>query len=153
MTDTAKLIFGKNKGWVSRLILFVTRSHWSHVAYIDEETGNIIEAAGGRGVVVTTYEQFCQRYTTQLIAEIPVYDKKYVRDQMIQHIGKEYDLYAIFGILFRLDWDNSDRWTCSELIAHCSQLFRANKLFRVTPEQLYVLSKDSDFDFSKFTTR
>lgn len=146
--QTVKVIFGRGPSLISKIILFVTRSNWSHIAYIDQDTGYLIEAAGGVGVRINTYERFCQRYARTLVAEIPVHDAKLFHNTMVSAIGLEYDFYAIMGILFRRDWDNADKWTCSELIAHASSLFRQDRLFRITQEHLYMISKDSYFDFS-----
>lgn len=146
--ETVKVIFGRGPSMISRIILFVTRSNWSHIAYIDESTGYLIEAAGGVGVRINTYEEFCKRYSKRLVAEIPVASKVNFHNTMVNAVGLEYDFYAIMGILFRRDWNNLDKWTCSEVIAHASQLFRKDKLFRVTQEHLYMISRDSWFDFS-----
>lgn len=146
--EKVKVVFGRGNSFISKVILGVTRSNWSHVAYIDESTGYLIEAAGSIGVIISTYENFCLRYPSTLIAEIPTYNKKAFHDVMLDAIGSEYDFYAILGILLRRDWDNSDKWTCSELIAHASQLFRKDKLFRITQEHIFMISQDSSFDFS-----
>lgn len=147
--EKVKVVFGRGNSFISKVILGVTRSNWSHVAYIDENTGYLIEAAGGIGVIISTYENFCSRYPNTLIAEIPTYNKSTFHKIMLDAVGSEYDFYAILGILLRRDWDNANKWTCSELIAHASQLFRKDKLFRITQEHIFMISQDTTFDFSK----
>lgn len=146
--ERAKVIFGRGQSTISKIILFVTRSKWSHVAYIDQVSGYLIEAAGGIGVIVSTYEDFCKKYPDTKIAEIPTYNANIFRSRMIDTIGSDYDFNAILGILLRRDWDEADKWTCSEAIAHASQIFRKEKLFRITQEHIFMISRDSDFDFS-----
>lgn len=150
--EHVKVIFGRGNAVISDIILFISRSDWSHVAYIDEVSGYIIEAAGGIGVIASTYDNFKSRYPRHLIAEIPVRDAKLFRDTMISLIGADYDFRAILGILLRKDWNDNNKWMCSEAIAHASGLFRKNKLHRVTQEAIYLISKDSHFDFSKYLT-
>lgn len=147
-----KVIFGRSNSNIGKIIRFVSRSDYSHIAYIDEQTGYIIEAAGGIGVRITNFESFSKKYPIYLIAEIPVHDPHAFRRSIIRYVGSGYDFNAILGILLRVDWNEDANWTCSELIAKCSGLFREDKLHRVTQEHLYVLSKDSFFDFSKYDT-
>lgn len=150
--EHVKVIFGRGNAVISDVILFVSRSEWSHVAYIDENSGYIIEAAGGIGVIASTYDNFKSRYPRHLIAQIPVKDAKLFREVMISLIGAEYDFKAILGILLHKDWNDNNKWTCSEAIAHASGLFRKNKLHCVTQEVIYMMSVDSRFDFDKFFT-
>ncbi len=141
------LIFGRGTSRISKIILYITRSHYSHVGYIDPVTGLIIESIGGIGVRASTIEEFRKRYTEYHIATISVPSASIARQRMIEQLGKGYDDKAIWGILFRKDWHDADKWTCSELIAWASQLFRGDKLHRITQENLLVMSTPASFDF------
>jgi hypothetical protein len=60
-------------------------------------------------------------------------------------VGKPYDLTALFGLLMRRDWQEEDRWFCSELVGWAfaqggSPLFRADALHRITPQNLWMLA-------------
>lgn len=59
--------------------------------------------------------------------------------------GKGYDLTASFGIPLRRDWQEPDKWFCSELVAWSfaqggSPLFRPDAVHRVAPQHLWVLA-------------
>lgn len=57
-------------------------------------------------------------------------------------IGKPYDWPGVLGIGFRRNWQESDAWFCSELVAWAfgvsgSPLFRTEH-WRITPQTIYA---------------
>lgn len=59
-------------------------------------------------------------------------------------LGKPYDVFGALGVGFRRNWQETDRWFCSELIAYAFQesghpLFRPESLYRISPEDLWTL--------------
>lgn len=134
------IIFAKGRKPISYAIRLLTWSRWSHVAVLDGDM--VIEAAGGVGVTVTPLNDFLARYTDTEIASIPCDSLERAYGRLHAQVGKPYDLWALFGILFRVGrWSNPDKWFCSELIAHASGLWRSNRNNRVSPEDIYKASK------------
>lgn len=74
-------------------------------------------------------------------------------DYALSQVGKKYDWWAVLGILIKRDWDNEEKWFCSELIARSCQeagfpIIRASHMNRVMPAHLLMnpmLVKDTSF--------
>ena len=146
--NAVTLIFGEGTHpWITPLIKVRSRSKYSHVAYVDPLSGLIIEAAGGIGVRVVTHSEFIQKYPKWHTATMFVPDAQYTRQFMISQLGKPYDHSAIFGYLFSQNWNRKDAWTCTELIAAASGMHRSRTLFRVSPHDLFSITRPSKFNF------
>lgn len=132
-----KIIYGRNSMPLSWLIRLFTWSRWSHcgIVYGDD----VIEATAKHGVIVTPIAEFKRRYKTWAIAEMPSGDDWLLLAR--NEVGKPYDWSAIFGLALRTGWDSDGKWFCSELIAHCSGIFREDRVGRITPEDLWRISK------------
>jgi hypothetical protein len=57
--------------------------------------------------------------------------------------GAEYDLWGAIGLPFRQDWQDSDRWFCSELHAWAAEvagypLLSVDSASRITPRDLLL---------------
>jgi hypothetical protein len=134
------VIFARNKKPISLLIRLVTWSRWSHCGIIVGD--KVLEAVGGKGVVLTTLDKFKERYTEFDVCRMPTERGEFAAiDSAMMELGKAYDLSALFGIMFRTGWECPDSWFCSELIAHASGMFRADRVSRVTPEMIWSLCK------------
>ena len=136
-----RVIFAKDRRPISLLIRLVTWSRWHHCAAITPDNKFVIEAKGGVGVVRTPLAEFKSRYKHTAIAVIDCHDQV-AFDFLNKQVSKDYDLKAIFGILFRTSWDHGDKWFCSELVAKASGKFRNERMSRVTPEHLWMISHD-----------
>jgi hypothetical protein len=102
----------------------------------------VIEAVGGKGVVLTPFESFKSRYTDITFGTMATdCTEEEAIQRALAEVGKGYDRGALFGILFRTEWDCPDSWFCSELIAHSSGIFRNDRLHRITPEMIYMVCK------------
>ena len=137
---TIPVIFAKNSKPISLLIRLWTWSRWSHVGIITQDGLSVIESVGGKGVIITPLHEFKARYTAYEECHLPCISETAVYQAIRGEIGKPYDMSAIFGIVFRRDWDKQDAWFCSELVAHASGIFRTKMIKRITPECLWRIS-------------
>lgn len=136
-----KVIFARSSNPIALLIRCVTWSRWHHCGAITSDGKHVIEAKGGIGVVKTDIDVFKSRYKRWEIAELECKNEKFAQEFLSNQLGKDYDLKAIFGILFRTGWDMPEQWFCSELVAHACGRFRHNKISRVTPEHIWMISQ------------
>lgn len=139
--DTIPVIYARGGKLTSWLIRLFTWSQWSHVAVVTESGGHVIESVGGRGVIYTPITEFRARYKTYQEAELPVASAVDAYKLLHAELAKPYDMTAIYSMILRRDWDETDSWFCSELVAYASQLFRHDSVKRVTPEHLWRISK------------
>ena len=139
-----KIHFAKSNtigGWAIR---FFTWSEWNHVAIEIDDI--VYDATLDGGVTSNTISHFKNRWGRTEVFEIDLPDVDQTRDFLLQQIGKSYDISAIFGFMFRRDWDSQDRWFCSELVfialskggVNFSQ-WLLKKSNRITPRDLKLL--------------
>lgn len=140
MSPTIKVIFGRNHLPFSWLIRIFTWSRWSHCGIV---VGNMVfEATATKGVVITPIDDFIKRYNDHAFADVVVIDSVAdAYDRLAVEVGKPYDFSAVFGILFRTGWDDSNKWFCSELVAKVVGTYRTDSLSRITPEMIWGNSK------------
>lgn len=140
-----KVLFCTSELIGAKLIRAVTWSDWSHVALVDGDT--VIEAVWP--VVKTTpLSEVLEKHKSYTIVELPSLDDDALLEAAKSQLGKPYDLTALFGILSHRDWQQDDRWFCSELVAWSfsksgSPLFRPEALPRITPQHLWMLAPKS----------
>lgn len=130
-----QILFGRSLHPSSLLIRLFTRSRYSHVAIVIDK-GMVLEATAKDGVTLCLLSDFKRRYSQIEFATI---DGDF--EVGMKQLGKKYDWLSVVGIFFRKNWNNNNRWFCSELIAECSDVFRRNRISRVTPEHIYMVSK------------
>ena len=138
---TVKVIFGRNNLPFSWIIRLFTWSRWSHCGVIDSTGVNVIEATAKHGVAVSTLSGFKHRYKKHAIVELPVLNGVDAHSLLRQEIGKSYDWLAIISLVVKRDWEQPDKWFCSELIAHAIGIFRRDRVGRITPEDLWRISR------------
>lgn len=125
-------------GW---LIRFLTFSNWNHVAI--EINGLVWDSTGRKGVKVWTVETFFKQY--EKIETRSVFNKNEyaAQDFLRQQLGKEYDWTALIAFPFREDWNNKNKWFCSELVTETliksGYKFDHLPTYRVTPKDLWIL--------------
>lgn len=111
------LLFTRNKGLVSRLVCFFTRSDFSHVDIYDPKTDTLIGAMPPVGVrEVSMKEVLHDSNKAVLVTMENIPDTKIVKYARSK-VGAAYDWPAIFGFAFRRRVDDPARYFCSELIA------------------------------------
>jgi len=145
MAAGVSVLYSTTKSPFSWAVRLLTWSRWSHVGIISG--GHVIEAHALHGVVKTPIHEAIESADQYLVELVPCSNPAGVLAAATRQIGKSYDWLALFGFLFRRDWQAIDKWFCSELVAWSFQaagcpLFRAERLRRVTPEHLYMLPND-----------
>ena len=140
MQPSIQVIFGRNNLPFSWLIRIVTWSRWSHCGIVIND--KVFEARVFEGVVITPLQEFIDRYNKHEIASVPVADNvPAALDRLSSCIGLPYDYLAAFGVLFRTGWNNVKAKDCSELVATVCGMFRTERVSRITPEDIYRISK------------
>lgn len=132
------------------LIRAVTWSQWSHVALVD---GNEVIEATWPAVRVAPLAEVIAKHSDHVIVDLPCHAKAEVIKAGRSQVGKPYDLTALFGLLMHRDWQELDRWFCSELVAWAfaqggSPLFRPEATHRITPQHLWMLAPTPPPDLS-----
>lgn len=137
---TVSVLFSRKHN-IGALVLRVFQwSPWSHVAIIDGDY--VIEATATHGVRRVTIQEAMEHVTDYEIVHLPCANPEVAIAAAASQIGKKYDWGMILGHPLRQDWDDMDRWVCSELVAWAVQqggteLFRT-KPHRITPQHLYL---------------
>ena len=137
-----KLFFCTNDLPAAVAIRVFTWSNWSHVGIIDGD--EIIEAVWPK-VRVSKLEEAKNKYKSWVIAEVKTKNDAEIIKAVRSQVGKPYDIGAIFGFLARRNWEKTDKWFCSELVAWAfsqanEPLFRPGTFSRVTPQHLWMIS-------------
>lgn len=136
------LLFTRRHHPGSVIVRAGTWSAWSHVDLIDGTT--LLGAAAFEGVQRTSMAARVSKASRAAIMTIPCESAGTVLAAARSQIGAGYDWLGTFGIALRRDWQEPDRWFCSELVAFAFQmaghpLFRADALPRITPQHIWML--------------
>ena len=126
------------------LIRSVTWSKWSHVALVDGDEA--IEATWPV-VRVAPLAEVIAAHSDHVIVDLPCFSPADAIRAARSQVGKPYDLTALLGLLMHRDWQEDDRWFCSELVAWAfaqggSPLFRPEAMHRITPQHLWMLAPE-----------
>jgi uncharacterized protein YycO len=140
--DTVPLLFSTTSSPFSWLIRLLTWSRWSHVSIVDGD--DVIEAHALHGVIRRPYYEAIETAKRCEFVRLRCDNPQAVIEAARSQVGKGYDWTALFGILLRRNWQDTDSWFCSELVAWAFTkagcgLFRTDRLARVTPEHLWML--------------
>jgi hypothetical protein len=137
------LQFSTESDPISAFIRWWTWSPYSHVDFVVPLTGELLGAreTGGVQVRPANYAVFSAKLVLAADATIDVAEA--VLELLTAQVGKPYDLQALFGYPFRLDWQTQGKWFCSDLIAWAFEtagypLLDASRLDRVTPADLIL---------------
>ena len=139
-----KILFTRRRHLGSLIIRMVTWSAYSHVDFIlDEE--RVLGATAPNGVNVEPIRNRLAKASKAVVMEINDVDLDKAKEFAIAQLGKKYDWTNIIGIYLHRDWQDSDSWSCAELIAailkHSGvQLFDIKFYHRVTPQHLLMLN-------------
>lgn len=142
--DTVALLFSTTSSPFSWLIRLLTWSRWSHVSIVDGDT--IIQAHALHGVTRTPYAEAIETAKACELVRFKCNNPAVIAAAASQ-IGKKYDWTALWGFLFRRDWQEEDSWFCSELVEWSflkagEPHFKPDRLRRITPEHLDMLAPD-----------
>ena len=140
MKRSVKLVFMRSNLIGSKFIRFMTWSQYSHVGVLLPD-GNVVEARYPEGVIMRRLDLAVEHATDYEIVKIPVKNPKAVYDFMKDHLGKKYDLSGLFAFLTKRDWQNLDKWFCSELVASALKAggcpVAREDASRVTPDDIF----------------
>lgn len=142
--DHVKLLFCTSKKIGAAAIRAVTWSKYSHVALVDGDEA--IEATWP-AVRVAPLAEVIAAHSDHVIVDLPCFSPADAIRAARSQVGKPYDLTALFGLLMHRDWQEDDRWFCSELVAWAftqggSPLFRPDAMHRITPQHLWMLAPE-----------
>lgn len=138
-----QIMFCHRRGLVAKAIEVATWSDFCHTALVYD--GVAIEATFKHGVRGVPAEALAKSYDKVYIVDIPTGNDEGIFLAALSQVGKPYDATALLGILAHRDWQEPDRWFCSELVAWAfSQgghpLFREQVVHRITPQMLWMLA-------------
>lgn len=141
-----RLIFGRSHLPLSPLIRFLTWSQWSHVA-VELDDGRVVEAIGS-GVRVTTLDACTKRMSKYVFVDLASPDDdtaEFAQAWLLDQVGKKYDWGALFGFLFKRNWQDDNKWFCSELSGFFVRIIgyriaNSAQISRVTPQMLYMIA-------------
>lgn len=112
------LLFVSSNTIYGKLIRWVTKSDWSHVEYLTEDTG--ISAVLGAGVRECPIELVLKDYNSKEVLKTCVgtinADPKQMEIFLRSKLGHKYDLKGIVFAFFGLPLYTKNKWFCSELI-------------------------------------
>lgn len=136
-----QIFFSDSDKVLSKAIRAVTWSEYSHVGIIDHHRGTVIDSR-------LTHHGVSEYPAAKLYSEYPRISIRTfhgVPDSAIDlarsQVGKGYDWTALLGGLIHRDWQEEDKWFCSELVAWaCLKAGAAlinKEASRVTPQDLW----------------
>ena len=123
------------------MIRWFTWSPHSHVVLISPCMQFFIESTHRKGVVRGSIRDFMWRDGVE-VRVIPHPDPQGVWAVAWSQLGKAYDWKYIYGWLLRRNWQDPTKWSCSELIAWAAKLFDDEFTSRVSPRDIYLISKE-----------
>jgi hypothetical protein len=140
--------FSTSRGVGSWFIRWFTWSEFSHVDLVEPD-GWLLgarlfanHAPSGKGGVQRRPPEYV-KFTKTLRVCIEVTQTQYETFWAEAHrqIGKKYDWLAVFGFLFKKDWQNQDRWFCSEFglwvaVQAGVRMLNLSRIDRCSPELL-----------------
>lgn len=120
---------------------------FSHVGIISECGQYVYEATYKSGVVRTPLWAFKDRATHWEIGRFPVLNRRMAYKRAESVLDADYDLWGVIslGIPFiGRDWQNPDKWWCSEYLAFCSGIFERRHVKTIGVAYCYALTRPYD---------
>lgn len=141
--QTIPVIFGANDDLISLAIRLRTWSRYPHVAAVMPDKRYIIEARGGHGVIKTPYHEFKSRYKRTLETHMPVVNAEQAYEFLHSKLGADYDYEAFWGMGFRLNLNDKEKYVCSELLAEAGGIIHQDYWHKTHPQHLYQIRRDA----------
>ena len=136
------LLFSRSRTIGSMGIRLATWSSFSHVDMVSSRDV-LVGATLAHGTVALPIDRRVRQASLLGLYRIdaPMKNEQRFKDFVWSQIGKPYDLGAIFGLPFRRNFQDEDRWFCSEQMAAAGEfadipLVRKGS-WRVTPQDLW----------------
>lgn len=146
--QTLPVIFSRRVHPGSFLIRLLDKGYFicpfSHVGVISPCGNFVYEATFKDGVVRTPLWEFKRRASHWETGVFPCLNRRRSYSLLEQQLGKEYDKSAIFAMAMPLagrDWENPDKWFCSELLAYASQIFEPRHIANIGVNYCYALTR------------
>lgn len=134
-----KLQFSAQNKIGSMLIRWRDWSDYSHVDTLLPD-GSLL---GARGDGIKIRDPYKISNKLILCIEVTEQQEKDYYAVLFEQLGKPYDYAGISGFIINRDWQEDDKWFCSELIMYC--LMKANikilnieHLNRITPNHMIL---------------
>lgn len=139
-----EILFSRNHLPFSYAIRAITWSDYSHVDLITKEAGLIGAMAQG-GVRKYDFQKRLDKSSAAAIMTIEEADYDLAIQFAKSQIGKPYDWAGVFGLWFHRDWEDTENWWCSELVAAALSAggfkpFSNSAMNRITPQHLLMLN-------------
>ena len=126
------LRFSANHLPLSWAIRARTWSKYSHVDFvIDKEKGLYLGAIPLYGVSIHTSNQSVEDFFK---LEVTEEQHNEILERAKREIGKPYDYWGLFGFALHRNWQENDKWFCSEYVAAMIQ--PTVKLFNEEPQKI-----------------
>ena len=127
--------YGSATAWFLRFVMW---SKWSHSAVYDEQTGWVYDTTFLQGGCKRTQAGvFFKRYPKFEITDMGLHDEGGAAKWLEAQLGKPYDWTALLSFIVQRDWQEDDKWFCSEWTETCRSLFGTRRfrgdLSRITP--------------------
>lgn len=143
--NRVQVLFTKHENIGSWAIRALTMSPWSHVAvpYGDY----LVEAVAFGGVRTAKIQDTIRKADAYAFGEIATpLTQSQVFHACASQVGKGYDFGAVIGMPFMRDWQEDDKWFCSELtewgfLINGAPNFEPAKMHRVTPRDVWMLTR------------
>ena len=136
-----QIIFTTNNMPLSVLIRTITSCKWHHVGVI---VGGFVIEARFDGVTKTPIDEFKSRGKYS-IENHPLADEQKANDFALMQVGKKYDIAGLVSFPFRKDWQDDNKWYCSELVASIAEVGGSpivrSDLKGISPRDLWVSTK------------
>lgn len=138
-----KLVFSTTRSPVSAVIRYATWSKYSHVELLTPDNTLLGADALARKVIEIPVEERLKKVSKFVVMDSIHIDSFDVTNIARTQLGKPYDWGALLGWGFKRDWQEDDRWMCSELIAWVAEtngtpLLNADGFHRITPRDLLL---------------
>ena len=133
LRDNITVVFASNNQPASIIIKLFTLSHWSHVAILDDD-GFIYDSTLLSGVRRIHFDEWKTHYTNLDFTIFPVKNRQKVFEWLSTQVGKRYDALCIFSFILRKNYEDKNKWFCSEIVAHA--LGVKYKPWRLSPQFL-----------------
>lgn len=110
-----RIAYSDSKGLISTVIKGFTWSKISHCGLLLPDDQFIDSQYAKGGVTIRPFSEFVAEENQVIVKEYPNLSTA-IYAAVISQQEKPYDLSALFGIPFRRNWQNDDKWFCSELL-------------------------------------
>src|SRR5574343_68023 len=145
-----EVVFTDSNSFSARCITAFTWSNYRHVGFYDRKNGSIIDSRSDYGGVSEySFEKLKEDYSRILVRSFPNVPLEALNIARSQ-IGKPYDWTALAGIGLHRDWQETNKWFCSELVTWACQQTGADVInkqsWRVTPQDVLEVSSAALFE-------